>query len=63
MAAYRTVFNVTGSPVLVLPLALSREGLPIGMQVVGKRWSDSKLLMIGEQLEAAMGGRPRPPGV
>ena len=63
MSAYCTVFNVTGSPVLVLPLALSREGLPIGMQIVGKRWSDSQLLMIGELLEAAMGGRPRPPGV
>jgi len=63
MNAYCTVFNVTGSPSLVLPLALSDTGLPIGMQLVGKRWSDGNLLMIGEQLEAAMGARPRPPGV
>jgi amidase len=63
MNAYCTVFNVTGSPSLVLPLALSDTGLPIGMQLVGKRWSDAQLLMIGEQLEAAMGARPRPPGV
>ena len=33
----RTIgFNVTGHPVLALPIGLSGEGLPIGMQIVGQ---------------------------
>ena len=34
--SYTTVFNLTGNPVVVLPLAQSKEGLPIGVQVVGR---------------------------
>jgi amidase len=43
-------FNVTGHPALVCPLALTSSGLPIGVQIVGARWCDEKLLAIAGSL-------------
>lgn len=62
MGDYCTIFNLTGHPALSLPFALSSEGLPIGVQLVGRRWGDTHLLMVGELLEEALGSRPRPLG-
>jgi amidase len=59
---YTSPFNLTGHPVVVLPLARSAEGLPIGVQVVGQRWSEMKLLAIAEQLTELTGPFQRPPG-
>lgn len=61
-AGYTTIFNMTGSPVVVLPLSRSKEGLPIGVQVVGRRWGDMELLAIAAQLAEAIGSFKRPPG-
>jgi amidase len=49
-SAYTTLFNLTGCPVVVLPLAHSVQGLPIGVQLVGRRWSDMELLATAELL-------------
>jgi amidase len=59
---YTSPFNLTGHPVVVLPLARSAEGLPIGVQVVGQRWGEMKLLAIAEQLAEITGPFQRPPG-
>jgi amidase len=48
--AYTTPFTLTESPVLGLPIGLSRQQLPIGIQVVGKRYEDCRLLQIGKVL-------------
>ncbi|WP_246462387.1 amidase family protein [Mesorhizobium sangaii] len=32
------VFNITGQPSVSLPLAQSADGLPIGLQIVGRFW-------------------------
>jgi amidase len=61
-AGYTTIFNMTGSPVVVLPLSQSKEGMPIGVQVVGRRWGDIELLAIAAQLAEACGSFQRPPG-
>ncbi len=49
--AYTTPFSFTESPVLAMPVALSGEGLPIGIQVVGKRYRDRDLLAVGRMLD------------
>jgi amidase len=49
--AYTAPFNLTGSPVVVLPLGRSAEGLPIGVQVVGSRWQDMKVLALAEAID------------
>jgi amidase len=59
---FTSIFNLTGSPVVVLPLGRSQEGLPFGIQVVGKRWGDMALLAIAEQLSKVTGSFQRPPG-
>ncbi len=53
---------VSGCPTVVIPLTLSHEGLPIGVQVVGRRWDDERLLAIAESLSEMTGGFRRPPG-
>jgi len=49
--AYTTPFTLTESPVLSMPIALSKDSLPIGIQVIGKRYEDLKLLEIGKVLD------------
>jgi len=60
-AAYTTPFNLSGNPVLVMPLAKSAEGMPIGVQVVARRWADERLLAIGELLDSSGAGYFAPP--
>ncbi|MBN1680569.1 MAG: hypothetical protein JW966_09770 [Anaerolineae bacterium] len=60
--AHCALFNLTGSPVVVLPLTRSIEGLPIGVQVVGRRWCDMALLDVAAALTGITGPVKRPPG-
>jgi len=55
-------FNVTGHPALVCPLALSDEGLPIGVQMVSARWGDVRLIEIASELASSSAGFSPPPG-
>ncbi len=50
-----TPFNVTGHPAICLPIALSRNRLPIGMQIAANLGQDDRLLDIAQCLEAAVG--------
>jgi amidase len=47
---HTSIFNLTGNPVVVVPISQSSDGLPIGIQIVSKRWSDMELLGIAEML-------------
>jgi amidase len=60
--AYTCPFNLTGHPAVVLPLARSREGLPIGVQLVGKRWAEPALLAAAQQVALITGPFTPPPG-
>lgn len=66
--AYRTItahckpFNYTGHPALVIPYKLGRDGLPIGVQIASKRWSESRLLSIAKAISTIIGPFQRPPG-
>ncbi len=48
--AYTTPFTLTENPVLSMPISISKNSLPIGVQVIGKRYSDFRLLKIGKVL-------------
>jgi len=58
--AYTGPFNLTGHPAVIVPLAQSKEGLPIGLQIVGPRWSEMKLLAIARFIEPYVHGYRRP---
>ena len=62
VSAHSTVFNYTGHPAVVLPYQLDHDGLPIGIQLVGKRWDESRLLAIARALSEVTGAFQRPPG-
>jgi aspartyl-tRNA(Asn)/glutamyl-tRNA(Gln) amidotransferase subunit A len=54
--------NVTGHPALSVPCGLTGDGLPIGLQIVGRYFDEATVLRIGHTFEAVspMKGR-RPP--
>jgi amidase len=60
--AYTTILNPTGNPVVVMPIGYNESGLPIGVQVVGSRWQDARLLTVAEQLFEVGGDFRHPPG-
>jgi amidase len=59
---HATLFNYTGHPALVQPYTQTADGLPLGIQLVGKRWGESRLLAIGKAFTAITGEFQRPPG-
>lgn len=52
-APFTSLFNTTGQPAISLPLGWSADGLPIGMQFVGRFADEATLLRLASQLEAA----------
>lgn len=62
-AVYTGWVNAAGLPGLALPCAPSREGLPIGMQLVGRYGSDDALLDLGAAFELAQPWADRWPGL
>jgi amidase len=55
--------TMTSHPVLAVPGAFAADGLPIGLQLVGRHRDDLGLLRIGAGIEAATGLAERRPGV
>jgi Asp-tRNA(Asn)/Glu-tRNA(Gln) amidotransferase A subunit family amidase len=53
-----TTWNLLGFPALVLPCGLTAEGLPVGVQIVGRPFEDERVLEAGERLEQQRGPFP-----
>ncbi|MBX3072082.1 MAG: amidase [Thermomicrobiales bacterium] len=47
-------FNVTGQPALSIPCGVDDDGLPIGLQVVGRQSHDAALLALGRLIEESL---------
>ena len=54
-------FNLTGHPALSMPCGLTRGGLPIGLQLVGRMFDEATLLRLGAAYEAVSPLRGRRP--
>ncbi|MAK59787.1 MAG: amidase [Ponticaulis sp.] len=52
--------SVCHLPAVTLPIGQTRQGLPVGIQIVGAQGEDAKLLDIAEALEGVFGGYRRP---
>ncbi|MUG93754.1 amidase [Scytonema sp. UIC 10036] len=58
--AYTIPFNLSGHPAVVIPIGQTQNGLPIGLQIVGKRWREMELLAIAEELNKVVGNFQHP---
>src|SRR5439155_1085854 len=59
--SYTVWFNILGNPAAVVPVGRSPEGLPIGVQVVGRPFEEELVLHIAATIERACGGYASPP--
>jgi aspartyl-tRNA(Asn)/glutamyl-tRNA(Gln) amidotransferase subunit A len=56
-------FNLSGQPAMSVPCGFSPEGMPIGLQLVGKPFAEGLLLRVGHQYQQATDWhRRRAPG-
>ncbi len=44
-------YNVTGQPAMSIPLHWNENGVPVGVQLVGRMWEEATLLSLAGQLE------------
>lgn len=59
LGAFTAAFNITGQPAASVPLGLTRAGLPMGLQVIGRELADDVVLAVSRQLEEAAPWRGR----
>ena len=59
--SYCEWFNLLGMPCASVPVSRSAEGLPIGVQIVGRPWEEESVLSVAEILEQEIGAAPHPP--
>ena len=55
--------NLAGFPGLSIPMGRSPEGLPIGVQLIGRPFEEDLLLRVAEKLEHARGPWQAPPNL
>lgn len=54
--AYTGIWNIMGVPVTQVPLGLDKNGLPLGVQIIGGVNQDRLTIAVARELEAAFGG-------
>ena len=55
LTRFTAPFNLTGLPALSIPCGWSADKMPIGLQIVGKMWAESKVLLAGRLYEQVRG--------
>ena len=58
---FTSLANVCGLPAIVLPVDVTAEGLPMGVQLIGRPGGEHVLLAIGAQLERRLNWQRRHP--
>ena len=61
MVAFTSVCNAAGVPAMSMPLAWSDDGLPIGLQFIGRFGAEEMLFSLAAELEHAQPWRDRKP--
>ena len=62
-ASFSYPFNFTGQPATTVPAGFTRGGLPVGLQIVGRRFADLTVLQAARAFETAQPWADRRPPV
>ena len=57
---FTVTVNLAGLPGIAVPAGLDRQGLPLGLQLIGRPWEEGDLLNIARSLEIAAGFVAKP---
>ncbi|MTH34838.1 Asp-tRNA(Asn)/Glu-tRNA(Gln) amidotransferase subunit GatA [Paracoccus limosus] len=57
---FTVTLNLAGLPGISVPVALDRQGLPLGMQLIGRPWDEGGLLNLAQAVESAAGFTQKP---
>jgi len=58
---FTSPFNLTGHPAASIPAGFTPDGLPVGIQIIGRRFGEEALLRLSARFEeAAPWGSTRP---
>jgi aspartyl-tRNA(Asn)/glutamyl-tRNA(Gln) amidotransferase subunit A len=63
LTRFTAPFNLTGLPALSVPCGYTKEGLPIGLQIVSRAWNESGVLRTGFAYQQATDWHTRRPPV
>jgi len=55
------LFSITGQPALALPSGVAANGMPMSLQIAGRRFDEAKVLHAGRLIEAVCGFNVTPP--
>ena len=61
LTRFTAPFNLTGLPAISLPCGFTKQGLPIGMQLVTKHWAEARMVMAAHAYEQATEWHKRVP--
>jgi aspartyl-tRNA(Asn)/glutamyl-tRNA(Gln) amidotransferase subunit A len=63
LTRFTAPFNITGLPALSLPCGFTAQGLPVGLQIVGRPWAEARLLRAGHVYQLATDWHTRRPSL
>ena len=63
LTRFTAPFNLAGLPALSLPCGFTKDGLPIGLQIISRAWGEFKVLNIGHAFEQATEWHKRMPAI
>jgi aspartyl-tRNA(Asn)/glutamyl-tRNA(Gln) amidotransferase subunit A len=55
--------SLAGLPGISVPAGLASDGLPLGLQIIGRAFDEETMLRVAEVIETAAGFKHRPPGI
>jgi aspartyl-tRNA(Asn)/glutamyl-tRNA(Gln) amidotransferase subunit A len=61
--SFTTPAALAGNPALAVPCGFSREGLPLSLQIIGRRFDDATVLRVGHAYEQATDWHRRRPAL
>jgi len=58
LASYTFTTAFSGHPIVVIPIGKKKNGLPVGVQVHSRKWTDNRLLDIAQHLKDIFKNKP-----